>query len=703
MMIQRILFIELLGGIGDVVIALPAIQALKRSHPAAHLTVLTFAPGSELLETDPLINRVLVAPKGEARQTVDRLLAAEPFDLVVSDTTYDGIATAIETWGNQSSHRPRWVTNLWRSPPPDQLVSDRFLQILTSEGLISSPHPSHLPFLHLPAHELQQAQQTLGAAFRPLVFLCPDAGMAIKRWSADAFVQVGQALQRQTGATIVVIEGADRAEAEQLAGAIGGTARIWERGRLRQLAAAIAAGDLLIAADTGVARMAAALNVPTITLFGPSWQGRYGQPVPHINLQGFPHCPERNIANFTEQACWYSGDCPFEWRTCLEDLTPDRVLEAAIPLLKKRATPFPSLPALGDLGDRKSINPEEIRNLLLMRLDNMGDVIMTSPAVLALRQAFPQARMTFMASPAGAFAANLLPGVDEVLSWRVLWQDLGRLDFDPDREWQFIETLKSRQFDAAIIFTSFSQSPHPAGLICEMAGIPIRVGESKEQDRGTLTHALPPAPDEIHQVDRNLRLIESIGVPVSSQRLTLNIPETASQAVLPFPYLLLNPWTTCPSRNYDVDRLAIAAKRLSDLTGWRVAVTGVEKDWQRSRSLMATLGDRAVDLIGKTQLAELVALICNAELVLTNNTSTMHIADATETPMVVLFAGTELECQWQPRFAPTRLLRRPTVCSPCYAFTCPYELQCLDISPETIVAAGLELLQTRKIPSAFLT
>ena len=64
--------------------------------------------------------------------------------------------------------------------------------------------------------------------------------------------------------------------------------------------------------------------------------------------------------------------------------------------------------------------------------------------------------------------------VNEVLPWRVLWQDLGNLNFDSAREWELIETLRQRQFDAAIILTSFSQSPHPAALACYLAGIPLR-------------------------------------------------------------------------------------------------------------------------------------------------------------------------------------------------------------------------------------
>ncbi len=337
---------------------------------------------------------------------------------------------------------------------------------------------------------------------------------------------------------------------------------------------------------------------------------------------------------------------------------------------------------------------------------------MTTPALRALREQLPAANITLMASPSGALTQPLLTWIDEVLPQRVLWQDLGRLNFNPEREWELIETLKNRHFDAAIILTSFSQSPHPAALVCTLAGIPLRLGESKELDIGTLTHSVSPAPDSIHQVDRNLRLIESVGFQVRDRRLALHVPTHAKHSVLRMllqaspslsktpsanslafpPYILLNPWTTCQSRNYDPYRFAAAAHHLSDVTGWSVVVTGVEKDRDRSRPLLEVLGSCAIDLVGKTSLAEMATLVARAKLVLTNNTSTMHIADAVGTPAVILFAGTEQESQWHPRYSPSRLLRRATVCSPCYAFTCPHELQCLDISPETVVDAGLELI-----------
>ncbi|MBW4690984.1 MAG: hypothetical protein KME27_04370 [Lyngbya sp. HA4199-MV5] len=802
-MVQTILFIELLGGIGDVLMALPAMQALGRAYPQAKLTVLTFAPGSELIQHDPLIHKVIGINHGQihtpdaVHKAVAALLKRDRFDLIASDTNYGGIEALI-----QQSQTPCIVTNLWRSPPPNQKVSDRFLHILQAEEVIS-PNDIAPVQLHVTSAEREAARQTLGAITQPLVILYPDAGMAIKRWSTANFVQVGKALQQRYNATIVVPIGSNREQSTHIASTIGGTATVWQQGTLRELAGLLAHAALVIASDTGPARIAAALQTPTITLFGPSWHDRYGQPAPHVNLQGYPDCPERDISNFTTQRCWYSGDCPFDrWQTCLDDISLTQVLAVAGSFLRPSDSNRPLAPSklkpptlepnhstselgapslnlkqssselgmsslelhhstselgmsslelhhstseLGtsslelhhstsELGtsslelhhstselERSSLKLKpstlelqhsgseldpwsSLRNLLVMRLDNIGDVLMTSPALRAIKEALPNTRLTLMASPGGLQAAALLPWVDEVITCRALWQDLGKLAFDPDREASFIQTLRDRQFDAAIIFTSFSQTPHPAGLMCYLAGIPLRLGQSKEWGGSVLTTEVKSGLDTLHQVERNLRLVEAVGFPVSDRSLGIHIPISSQHSVTAKllehglnphePYILLNPWTSCQSRNYPRERFAIAAQTLAQKTGYRIAVTGVAADRAHSAPLLERLGSAAIDLIGQTSLAELAALIDQASLMVSNNTSTMHLADATRTPSVILFSGTEYECQWQPRHTTARLLRQPTDCSPCYAFTCPFNLECLDIAPEQVVEASLALLQT---------
>lgn len=344
---RDILFVELLGGIGDVLMALPAIQALARSHPDARLSVLTFAPGGELLWHDPLIHQVILTGRSDVRQAVDTVLAGHAFDLIVSDTTYDGIDQAI-----RDSGAARVVTNLRRSLTPHQLVGEHFLRMLMVEALID-PGTIASPRLHPTPEEQDHARTRLGEIRHPSVFFFPDAGVEIKRWPAENFIALGKALRKRYDADIVIPAGDDPEQAAGIAGGIGGTARVWPRGSLRDLAAAIDGADLMVAADTGVARIAAALKVPTITLLGPSWYGHFGQPAPHLNLQGYSECPERVVRDFTKQRCWIDRACPLGfWRTCLETISPDEVLGAAASFLEPhvpgRRRPSISLPSSPD-------------------------------------------------------------------------------------------------------------------------------------------------------------------------------------------------------------------------------------------------------------------------------------------------------------------------------------------------------------------
>ena len=338
------------------------------------------------------------------------------------------------------------------------------------------------------------------------------------------------------------------------------------------------------------------------------------------------------------------------------------------------------------------------KNILVVRLDNIGDVLMLGPAVRAVKETSPQARITLLASPAGATAAPLLPWIDDVMVWRPIWQDVGgRMAFDPARERELIALLAEREFDAVLIFTSFSQSPHSPAYVCYLAGIPLRAGESNEFGGSVLSTQLQGAPVEMHQVERNLRLVEHLGFVARDRTLKIyshneTIP-TLLRTVgiqLEKPYVVLHPGASAKARRYPADRFGRVANQLTQ-HGWQVLVTGVE----REASLLQEVQHYALDvhiLMAKTTLVEYAALIEQAALVICNDTLPMHLADAVRTPEVVLFSGTDYEEQWRPRSTITRLLRRPTPCHPCYLFECPIGLPCLDIPPDEVVAAAEALL-----------
>jgi ADP-heptose:LPS heptosyltransferase len=346
------------------------------------------------------------------------------------------------------------------------------------------------------------------------------------------------------------------------------------------------------------------------------------------------------------------------------------------------------------------------RNMLVVRLDNAGDVVMLGPALRAIKTTNPECQITLLASPAGARAAPLLPWVDSVLVWRTLWQDLGHLPFEPTRENELIQLIAERSFDAAMIFTSFSQTPHVAAYVCYLAGIPLRAGESKEFGGSTLSTALRGTPDATHQVDRNLHLIRALGFTEIDLALEIAIPDASREAVTrrlrevgitpDQPLVLLHPGASAAARRYPAARFGQVAELLQ-ARGWPLIVTGSE----RERDLLEIVaGDGgAIPILTDLSIEEFAALVARASAVACGNTLPLHLADATGTPVVALYSGTDLISQWRPRFAPSRVLQRATDCAPCYRFTCPIGLPCLDVDPEEVVAAIEALAPLAPVPT----
>lgn len=344
-----------------------------------------------------------------------------------------------------------------------------------------------------------------------------------------------------------------------------------------------------------------------------------------------------------------------------------------------------------------------LRRVLVVRPDNLGDVLLLSPALRALRAAAPTAALTLLASPGGAGAAALLPELDDVLVHSPSWQLAGAVPTPGrDEELGLVDRIADRGFDAALVFTSFSQSPWPAAYACTLAGVAVRAGLSKEFGGALLTHWVPAPADELHQVDRALHLLARLGVAPSGGDLAVTVPPDAAARAAAArarhghprgaPYAVLLPGASCSSRRYPAERFAAVAGLLAD-TGLGVLVAGPERERPLVEAVAGAAGHPAVlPLVGGLDVPALAALLAGAAVAVTNNSGGMHLADAVRTPLVATFAGTELEEQYAPRSTDAVLLRRETACAPCRAFACPYAHECLDLDPSVVASAALTLL-----------
>lgn len=347
---------------------------------------------------------------------------------------------------------------------------------------------------------------------------------------------------------------------------------------------------------------------------------------------------------------------------------------------------------------------DELDRLLVVRPDNLGDVLLMGPAIAALRAAAPQARLELLASPAGAQAATLLPDIDDTVVARVSWQQIATTAEAPDTA--LVAEVAERGYDAAVVLTSFSQSPWPAGYALQRAGVPLRAGTSKEFGGTALTHWVPAPDDGLHQVDRALHVLARLGVAgaggAAASTLHARVPprgrDDADAALATAgwsaagAYAVMLPGASCPSRRWPADRFRTAATELA-AKGLPVVVSGTAAERDLVDEVTADGTPGVVGLAGALDVPGLAALLAGAAVAVTNNSGGMHLADAVGTPVVALFAGTEEEGQFRPRSAPSAVLRVPTWCSPCRQFRCPFALECLDITPDVVVGAALDLAE----------
>lgn len=347
---------------------------------------------------------------------------------------------------------------------------------------------------------------------------------------------------------------------------------------------------------------------------------------------------------------------------------------------------------------------QNINNILCVRLDSLGDVLMTTPAMLAVRHHFPEANITLLTSPSGAGLSAFLPGVDECMVYNAPWMKSSRIA-DQGAYDSMVATLRDRRFDTAFIFTVYSQNPLPAAMMCAQAKIPERVAFCRENPYELLTHwAKDEEPFALirHEVQRQLDLVSWYGCKIPQDRMQLNLDTSTlhtarrklhALGILPTqPYVVLHPGATAPSRRYSLEGFIEIAKLVIKNTSLPVLITGSPDEADLGHTILAAIEQHAFNAAGELTTAEFAATVQNAHFVISNNTSTVHIASACGTPVVDIYALTNP--QHTPWMVPSRIMYKPMPCGFCYRSQCLRgDNACINqVTPEQITAAAQDLM-----------
>lgn len=309
-----------------------------------------------------------------------------------------------------------------------------------------------------------------------------------------------------------------------------------------------------------------------------------------------------------------------------------------------------------------------LKNILIVRLDNLGDVIMTSPVFKIIKEQ-TGAKITLLTSSQAASIGPLLDAVDDIIISDMPW--LKNTSPFTNRFTLFEKTvkkIKNKKFDSCFIFSVYSQSILSTALIPWLAEIPMVAGYSRENPYQLLTHwVIEKEPFEIirHQLERDLFFLQQLGFDTDKAHLPelkkpVNNPINIAFTEPSKPYLVLHPGVSEEKREYPAPLWQELIDLLLAESQYDLILTGDIKDAVKFDCLSQRSRDRIQNRMGKSDIHNLCRIINGAAGMVSVNTGPAHIAMCYDTPIIVLYAETNPQHAPWSRFSKALYYSVPT-------------------------------------------
>ena len=339
------------------------------------------------------------------------------------------------------------------------------------------------------------------------------------------------------------------------------------------------------------------------------------------------------------------------------------------------------------------------KRILVIRLDRLGDVVLSTPVVRALREAYPRAFLAMMVRPVCRELVEGHPCLDQVIVYdkdgrhRSIWQTA-----------RFALGLRRYRFEAAIVL-------HPSNRshwIPWLAGIPVRVGYERNTS-WLLTHRVSHRKQEgrRHEATYTLQMLQALGleppephpvIPVHPECATRVHERLRALGVLDDRLLVaVHPSASCVSKRWMPERFADVADRLAAQQGMTVVIIAGPDDVAQAQAMARAMRQPAIDLAGQLSVGELAALLARCRLLLSNDSGPVHIAAAVGTPVVDIFGRNQRglsPTRWGPLGNGHVVLHKEVGCVVCLAHQCTIQFKCLtELSVEEVYQAALSVLR----------
>jgi heptosyltransferase II len=343
----------------------------------------------------------------------------------------------------------------------------------------------------------------------------------------------------------------------------------------------------------------------------------------------------------------------------------------------------------------------DFHKILVRSVNWIGDAVMTTPALMAVRETYPRAEITLLANPMVGQLLQGHPAVDQVLVF-----DRKREHHGLTGRLRLSQQLAKEQFDLAIILPNSFDS----ALIPWLARIPVRMGKASDGRSLLLTKRYhgEAAEEEQHEVDYYLELLTYFGIcgRVSAPCLSTSPEEDlaaddllASHGIGGGDLLLgINAGASFGSaKRWYPERFAEVAKRLADEWAARIILLGGPDEIGIVAEIEQVLQGQCLNMSGKTTVRQLMALIKRCNFFVTNDSGPMHIAAAFGVPLVAIFGPTD-HVGTAPCSDKAIIVRQPVECAPCKLRVCPTDHRCMTaVTVVTVVQAAQSLYKKEQL------
>jgi ADP-heptose:LPS heptosyltransferase len=338
------------------------------------------------------------------------------------------------------------------------------------------------------------------------------------------------------------------------------------------------------------------------------------------------------------------------------------------------------------------------RTIAVFRALQLGDLLCAVPTLRALRRGWPEARVTLIGLPwARELAARFPVYIDEFLEFPG-FPGLPERRCEPRAVLEFLRSVQERQFDLALQLHGSGEFSNP---LAALLGARRTAGFYREGHYCPDARSFLPWRDDEPEVERGVRLLAALGV--ASRGLELEAPVlpadlrelariTGARQLPRGAYVCVHPGAQLKSRRWYPERFAVVADALA-ARGLPVVITGTAGEAELARAIAERMRSPVVDLVGRTTLGGLTALIDGARLVVTNDTGVRHVAAARGTPCIAVACGSDVR-RWPAREPTQRLLHADVPCRPCNYDRCPIGHACAHgVETREVLAAADELLE----------